>query len=210
MDTSRLIRTLAADNRTPMPMRRAWLAAVALAIVVAAAVFFITIGPRADFAEAAETVRFLFKFVLTLVLAASALLAVSTLAQPGADTRWGWLLAVAPFLAALAVALELSVVSSDEVAGLWLGKNWLVCLTWIPLIGVGPLAAFLAVLRHGAPTRPGIAGAVAGLAAGGLAATFYAAHCTDDSPLFVSTWYTIAITALAVAGAAGGRLFARW
>jgi hypothetical protein len=69
---------------------------------------------------------------------------------------------------------------------------------------------FIAALRHGAPTRPAFAGAVAGLAAGGLAATLYAAHCTDDSPLFVATWYTIAIAVLAGLGALGGRLFARW
>ena len=46
--------------------------------------------------------------------------------------------------------------------------------------------------------------------AGGLAATFYAAHCFDDSPLFVATWYTIAIAILAALGALGGRLFVRW
>ena len=40
---------------------------------------------------------------------------------------------------------------------------------------------------YGVPTRPALAGAVAGLLAGGLAASFYAAHCTDDSPLFVTT-----------------------
>ena len=85
-----------------------------------------------------------------------------------------------------------------------------ICLTFIPLIGLGPLGLFIAALRYGAPTRPGLAGAVAGLAAGGLAATFYAAHCTDDSPLFVATWYTIAIAALALVGAVAARRFARW
>ena len=44
----------------------------------------------------------------------------------------------------------------------------------------------------------------------GLAATFYAAHCTDDSPLFVATWYPLAIAMLAIAGALAGRLFVRW
>ena len=47
-----------------------------LAIVVAAAIFFAVIGPRADIAAAAETVRFLFKFVVTLLLAATALMAL--------------------------------------------------------------------------------------------------------------------------------------
>ena len=65
-------------------------------------------------------------------------------------------------------------------------------------------------MRQGAPTRPALAGALAGLLAGGIAATFYAAHCTDDSPFFVATWYTLAIAVLAGIGAlAGGRVL-RW
>ena len=67
-----------------------------------------------------------------------------------------------------------------------------------------------AALRHGAPTRPVLAGAVAGLAAGGLAAAFSAAHCTDESPLFVATWYTIAIAMLAALGAMLAPRVARW
>jgi hypothetical protein len=51
---------------------------------------------------------------------------------------------------------------------------------------------------------------VAGLIAGGLAAALYATHCTDDSPLFVATWYSIAIGAVAVLGALLGRRLLRW
>ena len=38
----------------------------------------------------------------------------------------------------------------------------------------------------------------------------YAAHCTDDSPLFVATWYTLAIAILTAAAGARWRAFARW
>jgi hypothetical protein len=120
-----------------------------------------------------------------------------------------WLLA-APLLMAAALALEMMAVPSADWMPRLVGHNMPVCLSMIPLIGLGPLAVFIAALRYGAPTRPALAGALAGLAAGGLAATFYAAHCTDDSPLFVATWYTIAIAVLAGLGALGGRLFARW
>ncbi len=80
----------------------------------------------------------------------------------------------------------------------------MVCLTYIPLIGIGPLAVVLLALRHGAPTSPARAGTVAGLLAGGIAATFYAAQCTDDSPLFVATWYTIAAALVSAIGALAG------
>ena len=35
-------------------------------------------------------------------------------------------------------------------------------------------------------------------------ATLYASHCTDDSPLFVATWYTIATALVAAVGALAG------
>ncbi len=71
------------------------------------------------------------------------------------------------------------------------------CLGLIPAIGLAPLAILIGVKRTGAPTHPTLAGAMAGLLAGGIAATFYAAHCFDDSPLFVAIWYTLAVAVLA-------------
>jgi hypothetical protein len=69
------------------------------------------------------------------------------------------------------------------------------------------LAGALFGLRHGAPTRPAVAGAIAGMLSAGFAATLYASHCTDDSPLFVATWYTVATALVAAIGAlAGSRL----
>lgn len=212
MDTDSLIKGLAADARLATPRQPAILAAaLAAAVVAAGIVFFAALGPRPDIAAAAATLRFLAKFVLTLALAAAAAAALAACARPGASLRpAALLLSIAPLLAALAVAAELVAMPADAWGARWLGKNAVLCLTFIPLIGLGPLAVLLAALRRGAPTRPRLAGAVAGLAAGGIAATFYAAHCTDDSPLFVATWYTLAIAILALVGAfAGGRLL-RW
>ena len=45
---------------------------------------------------------------------------------------------------------------------------------------------------------------------GGIAATFYAAHCPDDSPLFVAVWYPLAIAILTGLGALAGRFSLRW
>jgi hypothetical protein len=212
MDTDRLINAIAADNaRHEAPMRSAWILAGAASLVIAALVFFAVLGPRPDIADAATTPRFLFKFVVTSALLATALAALSALARPGASMPSVLpILLVAPGLLLLSVGAELMSVPADQVRSLWLGNNALICMTFIPLIGIGPLAAFLLALRHGAPTRPSLAGTVAGLVAGGLAATFYAAHCTDDSPLFVATWYPLAIAMLACAGGLAGRAVARW
>jgi hypothetical protein len=77
----------------------------------------------------------------------------------------------------------------------------------IPALSLPILAGALIGLRHGAPARPAVAGAIAGLLSAGLAATLYASHCTDDSPLFVATWYTIATALVTAIGAlVGSRL----
>lgn len=211
-DTNSLIARLAgaADRRGPGLDARLGIA-LAIAAVLAGTVFFATIGPRPDFWSAAQTVRFVAKFVLTLSLLATMLHLLSRLARPGAFRRrdWLWLLVPAGLLAAM-VGLELLVLPQAQWAMAATGKNSLICLTFVPLIGLGPLAALIAGLRQGAPTRPGLAGLVAGIAAGALAATFYAAHCTDDSPLFVAQWYSIAIAGLGLAGTVLGRLFARF
>jgi hypothetical protein len=212
METHELIKALAADTRrTSMTMQTVWWGAVLFAILVAGAVFVVLLGPRSDIANAIQTVRFLFKFVITVALATTALGLLRLLSLPEAwPSRLLPFVAIAPALAVLAVAVELTALPPEAWSTRLVGTNSLVCLTFIPSIGVGPLALFLLALRHGAPSHPVLAGAVAGLAAGGIAATFYASHCTDDSPLFVATWYTIAIAALALVGAVGAYRIVRW
>jgi hypothetical protein len=212
METDDLIRALSADSGQPrFSLGNVLAAAVLLAIAVAAIVFAAAIGPRPDIAAAAETMRFLFKFVVTALLAVTAVSALSALSRPQDASRQKLIrLAAAPVLLLAAIGLELAVVPSGEWGTRLVGSNSLYCLSLIPLMGIGPLALFVAALRHGAPSRPAMAGAVAGLAAGGIAATLYAAHCTDDSPLFVATWYTLAIAMLTAAGAFAGKKFARW
>jgi hypothetical protein len=65
-------------------------------------------------------------------------------------------------------------------------------------------------MRNGAPESPGIAGAVAGLASAGIAATLYASNCFDDSPLFVAAWYPLAIMLVATIGFFSGHRWLHW
>jgi hypothetical protein len=57
---------------------------------------------------------------------------------------------------------------------------------------------------------PPLAGAAAGLLAGGLGATVFAMHCTNDSPLFVAIWYALAIGLMSMFGLLIGRHALRW
>lgn len=212
MDTSSLVKVLSADaRRPPVSLSLMWWGAAGLSAAIAAVIVLAALGLRPDLAAAAGTARFLFKFVVTVTLAMSALRLAHALSRPGEAWRnMAPLLAATPALLAIAVTFELMLVPPESWSARLFGNNALGCLASILLVGLGPLALFLMVLRHGAPTRPAVAGAAAGVLAGAIAATFYAAHCTDDSPLFVAIWYMIAIVGLAALGAAGANRFARW
>ncbi|HEX7954816.1 MAG TPA: DUF1109 domain-containing protein, partial [Burkholderiales bacterium] len=145
------------------------------------------------------------KFVITIALATAAIAISLHLSRPEASLgRWSWLLAVPVGLLGIGMVSEMMMPHRAPMATRLMGSNSKVCLTAIPLLSLPLLVAALFALRRGAPSRPAVAGAFAGLLSAGLAATLDAAHCTDDSPMFVATWYTIAIGFVAAIGALVG------
>jgi hypothetical protein len=212
MKTENLIRALAADNATSVPSLDRWLSYATLAgIAVSAVLFAVLLGPRKDIALVAGDFSFLFKFVVTLTLAATATFLVRELARPGAETTYlAIALLTAPLLLAVAVIAEFTSLEPASRTMKLVGTTWLSCLMYIPLLSAPILVAALIGLRHGAPTRPGLTGAVAGLLAGGFGAAIYAAYCVEDSPFFMAAWYTLAIAGVAVAGALAGTRLLRW
>lgn len=210
MKTEDLIRTLAADTGAVVPSpERAFVRAMGAAVPLAALVFFSILGPRPDIGTAVETLRFLMKFVVTLTLLVTMAVATVRLARPTGHLTV-WALLPAPALVLFLAVVEWLVLPPGTRLAAMLGQNAAICITAIPAIGLMPLGAFVVALRRAAPVRPALSGAIAGLMAGGLAATFYAAHCTDDSPLFVALWYSLAVALLGIIGAAAGHRFARW
>jgi hypothetical protein len=208
--TDDLIELLLKDL-TPWRFRSILAAAVAGGIIIAALLFFVGIGFRPDISEAVKSNRFLFKFVMTVSLAVTAIWVTLSVGRPGGSlAHRGLALAIAPALLACAAVVELLVLPESQWMPRLVGHNARFCLTLIPLLSIGPLACLLAALREGAPSSPGVAGAVAGLGASGIAATFYAANCTDDSALFVITWYPIATLIVTTAGYLIGRKLLRW
>lgn len=211
MKTEFLISALAQDNAPGWSFRQTIAIALLAGCFVAAAVFVIGMGPRPDFAEATHTVRFPFKFVVTILLAVTASAFVIQYSRPGARLGGiGRALVIPPLLLATAVIAELILVPRSLWMTRLIGSNSRFCLTLIPILSIGPLACFLIALRKGAPSNPGAAGAIAGLASSGIAATFYAANCFDDSPLFVAFWYPLAISIVVAVGYVAGRKYLRW
>lgn len=210
MKTDDLIQLLVKDS-APWRFRSVLAAAVVGGIIIAAILFFAEIGFRTDISEAVKSNRFLFKFVVTVSLAVTAIWVTLSVGRPGGSlAHRGLALSIAPALLACALVVELLVLPESQWMPHLVGHNARLCLTLIPLLSVGPLACLLAALREGAPSSPGLAGAVAGLAASGIAATFYAASCTDDSALFVMTWYPMATLIVTTAGYLVGRKLLRW
>jgi hypothetical protein len=163
------------------------------------------LGVRPDVMTAMPNPFFDLKFAVTLALAISAIMVSLHLSRPEASLRgWAWLLMIPVGVLTAGIAGEMMMPQRLPMMTRLVGSNSKICMTAIPLMSLPLLAASLFGLRHGAPTRPAVAGAIAGLSSAGLAATLYASHCTDDSPLFVATWYTIATAAVTAAGALAG------
>lgn len=213
MKTDDLIKALAADARSvEPPIARTLAVAVGVGALLSLVAFLATLGPRPDFAEVASTsVRFVFKFVVTLSLAIPAFLLVRSLSRPDFEPHKRlWWLALGPGLLLLGIALEMASVPSDTWHARMMGHNSFYCMTVIPLLSLAPFVAVLYALKSGAPAHPAVAGAVGGILSAGIAATLYASHCTDDSPMFVALWYPVGFVLMTVLGALIGSRFLRW
>lgn len=212
MDTDQLIRTLAADNaRRTQPVGVLLALALLAAAPLSIAMFFMMLGVRSDVMTAMHNPFFDLKFVVTLALAISAMVVSLHLSRPEAVLRgWGLLLLIPAGILAAGIGSEMMLPQRVPMMTRLVGHNWRVCMSAIPLMSMPLLAGALIGLRHGAPSRPAVAGAIAGMMSAGLAATLYASHCTDDSPLFVMTWYGIATAAVAAIGALVGSRVLRY
>jgi len=131
-------------------------------------------------------------------------------ALPAASAGQRWLLYLAPVFLAAGVLVELATTPAGAWSERLIGHNAVHCLSLIPLLSMPSLACLFFALRRAAPLQPPLAGAAAGLVSGGVGATLYALTCPDDSPLFVGTWYTIAIGVVVTASAWGGGRWLRW
>ena len=212
MDTDQLIRTLAADNpHRARPVGFVLALALLAAAPVSLLMFFAELGVRPDLMTAMHNPFFDLKFAVTLALAAAAITIALHLSRPEASLRgWVWLLIIPAGLLVGGISGEMMVPQRLPMMTRLVGSNSKVCMTAIPMMSLPLLAASLVGLRHGAPTRPAAAGAMAGLLSAGLAATVYASHCTDDSPLFVATWYSLATALVTALGALLGSKLLRF
>jgi hypothetical protein len=213
MKTDELITLLARDaapvDRGVLPRR---LSALALAGAAAALVIMVPwIGFRPDLPGAFADPTFWMKAIYTIGLGIAGFLLAERLSRPGANGRLGWALAAAcaATIAALAAAQLLSMPSQQMPAAI-MGGSWDSCPWLIFALALPGLAAILWTMRRFAPTRTALAGAAAGLLAGGVSATIYGLHCDENAAPFVAVWYSLGIAFTVITGALVGSRALRW
>ena len=210
MKTDQLVDALVADGGAASPIARLLLLALAAGVALSLVVFFLTLGIRPDIGPALETWRFDLKIVMALLGLVLAFGVCRDCARP--DMPPHPLRRLLPLLAliVLAVAVELVLVPEAAWRQRLIGSNSLICLPMVPILSLAPLAVVLWMLRRAAPASPALAGAAAGFMAALSGATLYAFHCFDDSPLFVATWYSLAVLGMTAVGAWLGPKLLRW
>lgn len=211
MKTDELINLLSEDAPVRLRLGRMMGLALLIGAAISIALMVSTIGLRHNMQTVFETARVFFKICETLLLAILASRLVFQIGRPGVPLRARVLALVLPAaLLVAAVIAELFVVPERDWAASMIGDNAAFCVFFIPVLSLAPLAGFMLALKSAAPGDPAAAGAAAGLAAGAVAAAIYAWHCPDDSPLFLVSWYVLAIAIVTTAGSLIGRRLLRW
>lgn len=211
MKTDDLILVLSADaGSRSRPVGRALALAIGAGGLAAIILFATTMGARLDISSALATWRFDLKLALLAGAFVAAVVDCLRVSSPTADGKPNRLVLVVVALLAAAVGLEIGVTPQAEWWPQLVGTNALLCLSAIPMLAVVPLLTILHAMRSGAPRLPARAGQAAGTLAASAAALLYATHCFDDSPLFVATWYTLAIALVSLVGAVVGARVLKW
>src|SRR6202171_1211815 len=165
METDQLIRTLAAENaHRARPVGFVLALSLLAAAPVSVAMFFAGLGVRPDVMTAMHNPFFDLKFAVTLALAIPAIAISLHLSRPEASRYgWAWLLLIPAGLLVAGISGEMMLPQRLPMMTRLVGSNSRLCMTAIPLMSLPLLAAALFGLRHGAPTRPAVTGAGAGL-----------------------------------------------
>lgn len=211
MKTDDLINMLARDAQLPVTRPAALWMPVAAAVALSAAILALVFGVRQDLAMLVAAPLFWLKVAFVAALALAGCRAATIASVPGA--RFGALpwLAMLPIVAmAMAAAVTLADTTLGSPAQQFWGSTWRTCPLIIALLSAPIFAALMRALRALAPTRLHLAGALAGFAAGAVAATLYCLHCPELAPSFIGVWYVAGILIPTIAGALLGRVALAW
>ena len=212
MKTNDLIALLASDTLQTQKPARQRLSAPLLAGALVCVLLLVTVfGLNPQMGQMAVHPAFITKMLWLAALMGFSWSGLFRLARPGMGAGHATAGLGLALLAMLSLGLVqwLQTPESDRMAQ-WMGGSWDVCTFSISGLSLPVLAALLWALRHLAPTRPSLTGAVAGVLAGSLAASIYSLHCPETSFTFFAIWYVAGMALTTALGAAVGSRCLRW
>jgi hypothetical protein len=213
MRTDDLILALASDLAPVDPARadRQLLTKLAIGAAAAFAVMLLWLGPRPDIGSAVVLPMFWLKLAFPASLAIAAFVVLRRLSFPGMHLGRALLGVAVPvaLVWVMAGAALLMAVPAERLP-LVFGETWQECPATIAVLSVPAAALTFWALRGLAPTRLSLAGGMAGLFAGAVAAFAYALHCPEMEAPFLAVWYVLGMLIPTGVGALLGRHLLKW
>lgn len=213
MKTDDLVALLAGQAEVVRPgtTQRRFGLAMMVGLPLSALLMLATLGLHPDILQATRLGMFWVKLGLPLALASIALYAILRLSRPGmrAPAAPGMIGAALACIWLLAVVVVVQAAPAER-STLVFGETWAECPFNILFLSLPMFTAAIWALRGLAPTSPALAGAAAGLLAGGSGAFVYALHCPELAAPFIGLWYVLGMALPAVIGAVIGRVALRW
>ncbi len=179
------------------------------AIIGLAVVFGLSLRP--DLSAWTVNPAMQMKSAYTLGLSLAGTLGFLALSQPLG--RYGVSLILTALFVVFAGCLalnELVYFTPEAIKRAWMAPSWAFCMGTIWALSLPVLTAAIWLMRQRAPVHPLQAGLACGLLAGALAASAYSLHCTEDSALFLFSWYTLGLGISGLTGAIAGHFALRW
>lgn len=183
--------------------------ALAAGLAASAGISVLSLGPNPELFGMGAALALKLAYVAGLT--ASAAWLAARLSRPGAPWR-GAAATVVLVVAGMCVPALVAWMRGGTAQHLELlyGQSWATCPWRVAALSAPALLLGLWAIHGLAPTRLRMAGAAAGLTAGGLGAFGYALHCPEVSPVFVLAWYTLGMLVPAAVGALLGPRLLRW
>jgi hypothetical protein len=175
-------------------------AAVGMLLAAAAGLILATKGMRADLLSGEFHPMFLLRAGLLLLLGGGCGWAALNMASPSVGKQGqSWKMAIAAAALVPLAALIVAMTGRADVAMANMSSG-LQCMAFSGICGLATAVPMVLQLRRGAPTSPGRAGWLTGVAAGGLGAFAYGLHCPFNDVVYIGLWYSLAVGGCAVAG----------
>jgi hypothetical protein len=185
--------------------------AIVAGLAVSLAGFALALGLRPDVSQALASRMFWMKAAYAGSYAAVGVFCVERIARPPGPPGRRLLWLAGPAIGIIvAAALQVARTPAPEMRGLVMGKSAMVCPWFIAATSAPLLFALVWAVRGLAPTRLRLAGALAGLTAGGFGALIYGLHCQEVGAPFVAIWYSLGILIPCAIGALMGPRLLRW